>query len=344
MAVYRNWNFEHAEGADQGRFTVFAIDLATGRSWDIYAAAELISAWPAGDRLVVWSADSLTIHSVSLDGESEALLQSSGALAPHVSPDGSKIAFPVDGSPSGEPDSIIVLDVQSGDEFLRIKADDPRIDAREADWSLEVTRWSIDGTALLVWGAGAGTLVITLDGEVRTTPTGRLSLDLRYAADAPRLVSTGARSLTVFETATEREILTLTPEEGRVIFGWDWGLPASGKAIYGTVPRGAVNERPARQAVWRIVDLDTGGTTTVSLDEQLRADWDWLWSLQDGSFESPWGQCLIRHEGLDPCIELLGAADEALYSLHGEPTTAEERRERDTFMSSTELLGFIWLD
>ena len=339
VAVYRRWKFEQSqepEDAPEGLFTVFAIDLATGLSWDIYEATDIVLARPAGDRLIVWSIESLAIHSVSLDGTSEVLLHSGGALAPHVSLDDSKIAFAVDGSPSGEPDSVIVLDVQSGDEVLRIEAGDPRIDVHESEWSLEVARWSVDGAALL-----AGSYVLTLDGEVHDA-SGRLSFDLRYGAVAPRLDS-GARSLTVVDIATGQDLFTLTPEQGNRILEWYWGMPASGKAMYATVPAGAVNERPARRAVWRIVDLDTGATSIVSLDEKVRAEWEWVWWLNGVTFRTSHpslAPCVYRHQALDPCIDLGVASEEALQFIYRD----QERQERNTSIGQTEHLGFIWLD
>ncbi len=339
MAVYRRWKFEQSEepeDAPEGLFTIFAIDLATGLSWDIYETEETVLAWPAGDRLVVWSLESLAIHSVSFDGTSVVLLHSGGALAPRLSLDDSKIAFAVDGSPSGEPDSIIVLDVQSGDEVLRVEADDPRIDVHESEWSLEVDRWSVDGAALL-----AGSYILTLDGEVHDA-SGRLSFDLRYGAVAPGL-GRGARSLTVVDIATGQDLFTLTPEQGNRILEWYWGLPASGKAMYATVPAGAVNERPARQAVWRIVDLETGATGTVNLDEDVRAQWDWVWWLNDVVVRrsaSSLGPCVYRHQALDPCTDLGVASQEALQFIYRD----QERQERNTSIGQTELLGFIWLD
>ena len=340
VAVYRRWKFEESqepEDAPEGLFTVFAFDLATGLSWDIYEATDILLARPAGDRLMVWSIESLAIHSVSLDGTSEVLLHSGPALAPHVSLDDSKIAFAVDGSPSGEPDSVIVLDVQSGDEVLRIEADDPRIDVQESEWSLEVDRWSVDGSALLV----AGSYVLTLDGEVHDA-RGRLSFDLRYGAIAPGLGS-GARSLTVVDIATGQDLFTLTPEQGNRILEWYWGMPASGKAMYATVPAGAVNERPARRAVWRIVDLDTGATGIVNLDEKVRAEWDWVWGLNGMTFRtsaSSTAKCVYRHQALDPCIDLNVASQEALQFIYRD----QERQERNASIGQTELLGFIWLD
>ena len=330
---------EQSDGASEHRYSVFAVDLATGQRWSIWDTAGRAAVQPAGNRLIVWDPDSLAIHSLSLDGESEVALHSGGALAGPVSFDGSKIAIAVDGSPSGEPGSLIILDVQSGDELLRVEADDPRIDAGESgSWSLEVIRWSADGAALLARGSGAGDFVLTLDGEIRDTPSGLLSLDLRYGAVAPRLSSSGARSLTVVELAMGREILTLTPEEGRVISWWYWGVPGSGKAMYATAPAGAVNERPAY--VWRIVDLDTGGATTVSLDERLRDEWRWLWWLQDAGVPFPMAQCFYRHQALDPCLDLDAASQEALQLIYGD----QERQERDASIRRTSLLGFIWLD
>lgn len=339
VAVYRRWKFEQSqepEDAPEGLFTVFAIDLATGLSWDIYEATDILLAWPAGDRLIVWPAESLAIHSVALDGTSGVLLHSGPALAPHVSLDDSKIAFAVDGAPSGEPDSVIVLDVQSGDEVLRIEADDPRIDVHESEWSLEVDRWSVDGSALL-----AGSYVLTLDGEVHDA-RGRLSFDLRYGAIAPGLGS-GARSLTVVDIATGQDLFTLTPEQGNRILEWYWGMPASGKAMYATVPAGAVNERPARRAVWRIVDLDTGATGIVNLDEKMRAEWDWVWGLNGMTLRtsaSSTAKCVYRHQALDPCIDLEVASQEALQFIYRD----QERQERNSSIGQTELLGFIWLD
>lgn len=346
VAVYRKFEQPQERGGPrEGR--VFAIDLATGRSWDIYAytVVEPILALPTGNHLVVWSPESLSIYMVSLDGESEVLLHSGGAYGPSVSFDGSKIAFAVDGSPSGEPDSIIVLDVQSGDEILRIEADDPRLDAVDSEkWSLDVLRWSVDGAALLSMasfgrGSGAGDFVLTLDGEVRDTPSGLLSLDLRYGAIAPGL-SAGARSLTVVEVATGRVLFTLTPERGNRIIEWYWGTPASCRAIYATSPAGAANERPVRSTVWRIVDLDTGGTTIVSPEEILRDEWLWLQWLQGPGVSFPMAQCFHRHQALDLCSDLNVASQEALQFIYRD----QERRERNTSIRTTQLLGFVWLD
>ena len=142
------------------------------------------------------------------------------------------------------------------------------------------------------------------------------------------------------ELATGADLLTLTPEEGSRIFEWYWGMPASGKAIYATAPVGAVSERPAHQAVWRIVDLDTGDTTII--DERLRAEWEWVWWLKDSwwSNPSPRTQCFYRHQDMDTCLDLIDASQESLQFIYRD----QERQERNTSIGQTQHLGFIWLD
>ncbi len=342
---------EPAESASEDRYSVFAIDLETGRGWDIWdTTAEVIGILPAGVRLAVWSPDSLAIHSVSLDGQSEVLLQSGGALAPRASFDGSKIAFAVDGSPSDEPDRIIVLDVQSGDEILRVEADDPRVDAdavgSDEQWALEVSRWSVDGSALLVWRTGGGSFILTLDGEVHEIPDERdippnlLSPDLRYGTEARRLFSAGAESLTVVELATGRDLLTLTAADGSRI--WHAYGPASGKYLYATAPLGVGSDARRDLLVWHLADLDTGNTTVVSIgDEKLQAEWEWIWWLQEGGWLlSPMAQCLYRHRDLDLCADLIEVSQEALEFLYKD----QERRERSDSIRRTDFIGFVWLD
>ena len=332
--------------------TYFAIDMETGKKWKILDVGE---EWPrvhaAGDRLVFWDGDSLDIHSVSLSGESEVLFQSGGALLPLVSLDGSKIAFAIDGTPSGEADSIVVLDVRSGDELVRISADDPRIDPPPSadDWSLEVSRWLMSGDALIVTGVGTGSFVVALDGEVQAIPdrvfASRSSPDLRYGIAPEGSERAGYTSLAVIEISTGRDLLTLVPEGSRRILGWYWGAPGSGEAMYATVPASAVRERPARQAVWRIVDLDAGTTRVVDIhDEKLRAEWEWLWRLQDAGYDGILSQCQYRHQASKPCDDLYLASHEIPRSVDNESTSNQERRERDDSEIRTEFLGFVWPD
>ena len=351
VAVYAERLFQ-AEEAGQplslSNQKFFAIDLGTGKKWDIVDVGE---EWPrvqvAGDRLVLWD-ERFDVHLVSLDGKSQVLSQSGDALLPVVSLDGSKIAIAVDGTPSGEADSIVVLDVQSGDELVRLEADDPRIDPPPSadDFSLEVSRWGMSGDALLVSGRGTGSFVVTLDGQVRETSIGGRSPDLRYGIVAEPRRRSVYDSLTVMELTTGRVVLTLTPEEGSRIWGWYWGAPPSPEFMYATVPENArdSNERRA-QATWRIVDLDTGTTRIVDIfDETLRAEWQWIWTIQDSSYTTLWGQCLVRHRNLDSCIDLFEGANEALDALPDDPDATEEPRDPYTYSRRTELLGIIWLD
>ena len=357
VAVYRKWDTaQQAEGASESRVTIFAIDLATGLSWDIYAAPEPVVAEPAGDRLVVWSPESLATRSVSLDGTSEVLLHPGGALAPYVSFDGSKVAFAVDGTPLGEPESVVVLDVPSGDEVVRVEADDPRIDApasgSEAQWALEVTRWSVDGASLLAGGRGAGAFVLTLDGEVHKIPYRSgyaffLSPDLRHYISSEGTPQ-AATSLIVTELSTGRALLTLTPGEGELLM--HGAGPVSAKYVYTSFPDGAQHRDPSqgrRVSVGHVVDLETGETTLLSEDKELLGDWEWIWGLQGrivvGRY---WGiggvltPCYFRHQAVDPCLDLDIASQEGLQFIYRD----QELQERSISIRTTELLGFIWLD
>ena len=352
VAVYAERVFQAEQAGEPlslSNQTFFAIDLGTGKKWDILDVGER---WPrvqvAAGRLVVWDVESLDVHSVSLDGGTEVLFQSGDALLPIVSLDGSKIAIAVDGTPSGEADSVVVLDVQSGDELVRLEADDPRIDPPPSadDFSLEVSRWGMNGDALLVSGRGTGSFVVTLNGEVRETSIGGRSPDLRYGIVAePRRRST-YDSLTVMELTTGRVVLTLAPEEGSRIWEWYWGAPPFPEFMYATVPENVVDRlERIKRAVWHIVDVETGATRTVDIhDKRLRAEWEWIWTIQDSSYTTLWGQCLVRHRNLDSCIDLFEAANEALDALPDDPDATEEPRDPSTYSRRTELLGIIWID
>lgn len=360
VAIYQTLDpVEQPEGGYEAR--VFAIDLATGRRWDIMETRERVIVLLAADRLVVWSAESLAIHSLSLDGQSEVLLQSGHARPPWVSFDGSKMAFAVDGTPSGDADSFIVLDVQSGDDVLLIEGDDPRIASSPLEsgerWSIEPVTWGTDGTSL--WARdGDANLIITLDGDVHVFPYQRgfasfFSPDLRYHIALEGSLSLEATSLTVTEIATGQVVVTLTPEEGdRLMHG---AGPVSGKYVFTSFPRGAQRGDAAhrlRVTVGHVIDLETGERTLLSDDKELPGDALWIWARQGRvAIGGYWGlggsfldQCYYHHQDVEPCLRLADAAQEALYDLYGEPTNIEERRERASFLRRTGTLGFIWLD
>ena len=116
--------------------------------------------------------------------------------------------------------------------------------------------------------------------------------------------------------------------------------------MYATVPENVFDRlERIKRAVWHIVDVETGATRIVDThDKKLRAEWEWMWRLQDSGYTDLYAPCLYRHQGLDSCIDLFEAANEALYALSDDPDATEERREPRTYSRRTELLGIIWLD
>ncbi|MCY3647036.1 MAG: helix-turn-helix transcriptional regulator [Chloroflexi bacterium] len=339
-------------------------DLETRECWDTRMAGDPVAL--VGDRLLVSTSEA--IHLVALDGQLEAVLfrsddQSSEGLSdPIVSPDGSMIAFVIDRPyPRGD-DSLVVLDLQTGDEALRIEAGDSRIGPPAPQsktlGELQLVRWSVDGTALWAMsharGANQGIdrlhLIITLDGDVYVVHQGyenrlRFSPDLRYAISvrwdgAPRF-----DSLTVTELSTGRSLLRLTGEDGgnlAHVVG-----PVDGQYAYAVLPLGVsehftrwepvrglvLNSIPLEHALAvHLVDLATGETTVVDPDDGKMLDEIELAILheQNLDFLPNLGRCFEDYPALVACR----ATDEVF-------SRAVPRTRGNASVGNT-LVGYIW--
>ena len=181
----------------------------------------------AGTHLIVWSMGQ--VHRVALSGHPEAVLVEHAEIrAVKVSPDGTNVAVLY-----GQPGTLLVLNIVTGGELLRVASDDPALKALRDNWSIErlqMGEWHGDGTALSVTATDYGTtltVIVGLDGSVRVLPEDwwSLSSDLRYAIRVGEVISAvpGSAPLghqfirdrwDVFDVETGRLLWTLGDESG----------------------------------------------------------------------------------------------------------------------------------
>ena len=174
----------------------------------------------AGASLLVWTEGQL--RRVGLNGYTEAVLfehEGIGAVGTaelKASPDGTKAALLYDGT-------LLVLDVDTGEELLRVPLSRGRLG-----------NWHADGHSLAVTGGPDGqTVLVSLDGTQRELPEGWcLSPDLRYALPHGRcsvslgdLVYHGWESFGLIDVETGRLLQVVVAEDGYVIVPQSWSVP-----------------------------------------------------------------------------------------------------------------------
>ena len=288
-------------------------DLGTGKEW---VAMELESgediSWRATNQVVIgpyWvvvagksllriTATEMT--RVSLDGGTEHVVAGLSKWPyshPRASPDGTMVYF------LDHTYAIVVLDLQSGDDVLRVEPGDPRIEALGRQWPLAgvFPLWGPDGAGILLWSLWTGDrplvpwVVLTLDGDLRGLPEGAtVSEDLHYAirgqplaADEPRnpaphpwyLSPWGnsrmmgfSDSFEVVELRSGRVLRTVSAEEGHSLW-YVWSSP--GRIYYVVSPQGSDEISPDIRAL----DIATGETLLVS-GEQMFEESDSAFSAE----------------------------------------------------------------
>ena len=219
------------EGSEVETRRVLIYDLADDRYWAAFeyrnprtrigrgGHMERSAVQPAGTDLVVWSGDQ--VRRMSLDGEAQMILFEHDAIrAIKVSPDGSKVAVM-----HGEPGTLAVLDLRSGDRLLRVSSDHadlaPLRYGPGGVWRLELGIWRDDGRALTI--TARGTAVVSLDSGISVLPEGSVvSPNLRYAIQfgesiawsGPKNHQPAWDSLTVLDVETGRVVWTIKDEGG----------------------------------------------------------------------------------------------------------------------------------
>ncbi len=346
------------------RHRVVALDLPTQDRWFLDGVIQVVL---ARDRLVAWDDD--TIQTVKLDGEIERVLfrADEPLSAPVVSPAGDLVAFTLLPPGPGE-GAVVVIDLHSGEEVLRVAGDDPRIPPHG---KLELERWSTDGGALLVsatWSSvlTAAHLVLELDGnvyvfpkEVRPMSEFAFSPDLRYLVRGG-LLSPGnydsevlsvlevvrlrgkawVESLAIVEVDTGRELALVMADDGNVLVHAVG--PVDGRMVYATAPVGGlplddveeVASAMTAAMVFHVFDLATGKVTPMDqLDRNLRDAIELAWVREDRvDHLASGGHCFETRSAWTACDSVGRTYDRIRSSRDG---------DREPVWK---LIGFIWLD
>ena len=352
---------ERSQGSSNridARHHAVALDLETGRDWIITelvgmehrSTDEVIEGLAvAGDRLLVWTGEG--IHGVTLDGRWEAVpFRSTAPISGLVvSPDGSKAAVVLDRPSPHEADGIVVIDLRSGGEVLRLDLDDPRIGPPnpriQAFGILELRRWSTEGRGLWFRSRLSASrslhAILTLEGDlhVLTEEIGELITfpsDLRHAiAHSGWQDQLGFDSLTVTELSTGRIVLMLEAGEGH--FLWHVAGPFAGRYVYATIA---------------VDDLDQ----VLSRPEGLGGAWVNLAALHEGialhDVDLATGDGILVSEGHGDAAEIVLQAErdaaqadrcfEDVAAYEACQATAERVFEWDAG-AVRRFLGYIWL-
>ncbi|MDE2933723.1 MAG: helix-turn-helix transcriptional regulator [Chloroflexota bacterium] len=366
------------------RFRLAALDLPTGKRWFLDEPGQFVTRGTldgdpqialARDGLIAWDDD--TIQTVKLDGQVERVLfrAEKPFSAPILSPASDLLAFTL--LPSGPQDigAVVVIDLHSGEEVLRLPGDDPRIPPHG---KLELERWSTDGRALLVSAAWssvltAAHLVLELDGsvnvfpeEVRSTVEIAFSPDLRYLVRGTLLspenydsdalsvlevvrltrgasvesLSAWVESLTIVEVDTGRELAEVVADEGNIL-AHSVG-PEDGRILYQMVPVGELPLDNAEGAASAINEAMVSlvfdlATGTATPMDQLEP------SLRDAIWLASIREDRVDHlASVGRCLETVSAwivCDSVQEMYDRIRSTRDADRE-----ALWRLIGVIWLD
>ena len=270
-----------------------AYDVGTGKSWTAHRRE-----WPyycsppqaADGGFVTCSGRDLLY--IAVDGDTKTLVPR--ALYPTfgVAPDGTKVAVELNSD-------VLVLEIPSGDEILRVERDDiyeaflPTEQERFsgyvylAPWG--ESGWSVDGTALVTGiGDGYGEVpgaILTLEGEVIPLPLGleadgsNLSPDARYIArgrteGSEEYADRNWRSFDIIDFETERVLWSLETEKSLQDYHWEWASAdqfAWSSGAWPNVFRFDLQrlEREAERADVSVLDVNTGETEVMDSADYL---------------------------------------------------------------------------
>ena len=294
------------EGADATRRWVetrraYVYDVGTEKYWaafdyrhaGTYYGTHFSAVQLAGTKLIVWSDGQ--VRRVGLNGYTEAILfEHDWIRTVEASPDGTKVALTY-GVPRDEevvPRSLLVLDIATGAELLRIRYDDALLEPlREAAPNVEffsLGDWHADSGSLSLIAARSAcrwcyppdrAAIVSLDGGMRMLPEGwLLSPDLRHALrlgeiaghregqhGGPFYVREGFDVLDL----ESGEVWTVAAEEGGGLIVREWG-PSAGwwqerswwqEPSYIRFEELAAEpewrDKPPREGEWRILDAAT---------------------------------------------------------------------------------------
>ena len=377
LLVYVERGFE--SGKPGQLFHIAVHDLGTGKGW---VAMELDSdhSWlvrngtagdvpwilVAGDGLLVVGGTELEgeldITRVSLDGRVETVLAEYPPpiwSPPKPSPDGKTVVF------ADHVFAIVVLDIQSGDEVLRVERDDPRVEAPGVRWPSGGTiQWSPDGAGFLLSTPLSHDVpvpspaILMLDGGLHVLPEGAaVSDDLRYVIRGQALVRDELRlpvqdpwylhpwtnlqmrgfsgSFEVVELSSGRVLRTVIAEGGHSL----WYVGSSPRHIYYVVsPQGS------DEIVLEIhaLDITTGETDLVSGQQMFERRDSGLSPKPRLAFKYSRGECFeVTAAARAVCEPLLEAVEEVLnhpYKDHPYEVPA------GYVVVGRDFLGLIWLD
>ncbi|MPZ97926.1 MAG: hypothetical protein GEU80_01095 [Dehalococcoidia bacterium] len=207
-----------------------------------------------------------------------------------VSHDGDLLAVTERTDPEPLPfvdNSVVILDVSTGDELLTVPLNDPGFEGLRAE--LRPLVWRDDNAALVVYVVtsyeGGGRLAtVMLDGTVRLHDTSGFT----YVAPNGRVAAHGTGSLgcmfisghsvTVTDLDTDR-VLTTVEDESLTFAPREWS-PDSTQLLYATRPFPSDPEEvedcewPAAEPEWRILSL-VGGREPEPIDDPLAAHELW---------------------------------------------------------------------
>ena len=264
------------ERIEADRSSVFVYDVGLGKYWIAVERAPLTEVLLAGERLIVWSGD--RVLSVGLHGYTDRVLFEHREIQElRVSPDMSKLAISY-----GRPLNLVLLSIGSGDELLRVEADDPQmLSLRQVGWGsadnpgrlLRLGEWSRDSDALSLragrvfeWSdrypgvpEPQQLAILSLEGDLSVLPAGwLLSPGLRYALNPGELLT--ARRFWETDRYLWREFDVVDIENGELL--WTIELE-QGQGIIPTDPSVWGRWGDAARVVWgpdqeRLVYLEYG--------------------------------------------------------------------------------------
>ena len=225
--VFREW----IEG---DRSSVFVYDVGLGKYWIAVDRIPLREVLIADTDLIVWTGNQ--ILRVGLHGYTKRVLFVGEDIQElRLSPDMSKLAISY-----GRPLNLVVVEIGSADQLLKVEADDPRLMAlRQVGWGsddnpgrqLRLGEWSAGGDALSLragrqfdWYEYYPGLIeqhqqaiLSLDGEQSVLPTGwLLSAGLSYALNPGELLT--ARRFWENDTYLWREFDVVDMENGELLW------------------------------------------------------------------------------------------------------------------------------